>query len=242
MKTSVKKTKPSGLLLGLGILLTLFVSGLLGMKYVSEQDRQAKSAAMLQQYEQESNARAATAESAKQQAAHYKAFSEKAIAITQLKPAFSPDGTAKIKGKVLIFRKMQEAFSSYDLLGFENRSNAQSQQYISQDEDAVKAYGLSFKDLAENLDELATVIQVECHNGDVVGNYGGINGGIPAYSNRCLVSVIDYKTKTIVAQETFENATPEDSIRVRKDQYSEVLMYPYEKIQDYIRQFPRLIT
>jgi hypothetical protein len=239
MKTSVKKNKPSGLLVGLGILLTLFVSGLLGMKYMSEQHRQAKSAAMLQQYEQESNARQAVVESAKQQAAHYKAFSEKAIVITQLKPTFSPDGNGKIKEKVLIFRKMQEAFSSYDMLGFENRSNAQSQQYISQDEDAVKAYGLSLKDLAENLDELATVIQIECHNGDVVANY---DGGIPAYSNRCLVSVIDYKTKTIVAQETFENATPEDSIRVRKDQYSEVLMYPYEKIQDYIKQFPRSAT
>jgi hypothetical protein len=239
MTNDIKKDKPSGLRVGLGILLTLFVTGLSGMNCVSEQHRQAKSAAMLQRYEQESNARDAADKKAKQQADRYKAFSEQAIAVTQLKPAFSMNEAAKIKGKVLIFRKMQEAFSSYDMLGFENRRNAQSQQYISQDEDAVKAYGLGFNDLAENLDELATVIQIECQNGDVIANY---DGGIPAYSNRCLVSVMDYKTKTIVAQETFENATAEDSIRVRKDQYAEVLMYPYEKIQDYIKQFPRSAT
>jgi GYF domain 2 len=227
---------PPGLVVMLGILLTLFTSGMFGMMYISNQHRQAKIAETDRQIEQERNASLAAAENAKKQAAHYKAFADEAIKVARLKPAFKLDENAKIKGKSLIFIKTQEAFSDYTMVGFDNRSNENLQQYISQDESAVKDYGMTFPDLAENLDELATVIQIDCRNGDVVANY---EGGIPAYANRCSVSVIDYKTKTIVAQETFENSTPEDSIRARKDQFSEVLMYPFEKIQNYVKEFPR---
>lgn len=214
-----------------GVVLAIFAISMLGLMYFSERDRQAQiAAADLQRKQELESSMAAT-----KKADRYKAFVDEAISVTKLKPAFKLDKNAKIKGKALIFLKTQEDFP-YKMLGFEVRSNKDLQQYISQDKDAVKDYGMTFPDLADNLDELATVIQIECRNGDVLGNY---EGGIQAYSNRCSVSIIDYKMKTIVAQKTFENRTPEQNIRARKDQSSEVLMYPYEKIQKYIQEFPR---
>jgi hypothetical protein len=226
---------PPGLAVGLGILLAIFASGMLGMMYFSNQARQAKIAETARQQEQELNTSIAATENANKQAAHYKALVDEAVKVPQLKPAFKLDKNAKIKGKVLIFLKTQSDFP-YDMLGFNVRSNKDLQQYISQDEDRIKGYGMTFKDLADNLEELATVIQIECRNGDVVANY---EGGIPAYSNRCSASVIDYKMKTIVAQKTFENRTPKETVRARKNQFSEVLMYPSEKIENYIKEFPR---
>ena len=116
------------------------------------------------------------------------------------------------------------------------RSGEGLQEHISQDEDAVKNYGFTFGDLAENLNDLETLIRVSCQNGKVAGRY---EGGITAISNRCLVSIIDYKTNTVVAQKNFENAKPEDEIKVQKYETQEILAHPYDEIRDYVKKFPR---
>ena len=168
--------------------------------------------------------------------AYYKTFGEKSVELGNLKPQLKLNKIANIKGKVAVLEKTRGDFD-YKLLGFDVRGNENLQQYVSQDEDAVKNYGFMFGDLAENLNDLETLIRVSCQNGKVVGRY---EGGITAISNRCLVSIIDYKTNAVIAQKNFENAKPEDEIKVQKYKTQEILMHPYNEIHAYVKQFARL--
>jgi hypothetical protein len=216
-----------------GAWITLIVSAALLATYQSGQRQQAAIAAANQQREQ-----AAPANPAKnvKDPAYYKAFQDKAIGVTKLKPELSPIEHPKIKGKVLVFERMRDTFP-YEMIGFQVRSNEQLQQYVGNDESAIKNYNLTFNDLAENLAELETVIQVDCDSTDeVVAHY---EGGFDAYASYCLVSMIDYKTKTIVAQETFENRTADDSVRIAKGEVAVFLPVPLTPVRDYLKQFPR---
>lgn len=166
---------------------------------------------------------------------YYKAYNDKTLELSQLKPPLKLDKNAKLKGKVTIISKTQYNFD-FRMIGFETRSNPNLQQYVSNDKTAAQEYGLTFDNLAENLEELDSLVQIICEKGRVVGRY---TGGITAYSNRCQVKLIDYKANAVVAQKTFENSTPEKEITTRKDQTEEVLLYPFAEITKYIKQFPR---
>ncbi len=220
------------LLAGFGVLLIFAVGGIFYFVR-SEQERRR---ANLEDFQPktESNANNANNSSSKNPA-YYKTFAEKSVELGNLKPSLKLDKTTKIKGKVAVLEKTRGDFD-YKLLGFDVRGNEALQQYISQDEDAVKSFGFTFNDLAENLNDLETLIRVSCQNGKVVGRY---EGGITAISNRCLVSIIDYKTNSVVAQKNFENAKPEDEIKVQKYKTQEILMHPYNEIHDYVKQFAR---
>jgi hypothetical protein len=220
-----------GVLLGLGVLVILGAGGIFYAVRFGQNRKEIISEDYKTNAANADNANTANTKNP----AYYKAFAEKSVELSNLKPTLKPDKSAKVKGKVTIIEKTQGNFD-YKMLGFDVRGNENLQQYISQDEDDVKNYNLTFKDLAENLDELDTLIKVDCNKGKVIGRY---EYGITAYSNRCLVSVIDYKAKTIVAQKTFENSKPQEEIKVRKDQLEEILLYPYEDIQNYIKQFPK---
>lgn len=235
---SPPQTKKSGMkvllfaLAGFGLLFIFAIVGIFSFVR-SEQERKRANAEDFQP-KKESNTNN-TINSEGKNPAYYKTFSEKSVELGNLKPSLKLDKTAKIKGKVAILEKTRGEFD-YKLLGFDVRGNESLQQYISQDEDAVKTYGFTFKDLAENLNDLETLIRISCQNGKVVGRY---EGGITAISNRCLVSIIDYKTNAVMAQKTFENAKPEDEIKVQKFKKQEILMHPYNEIRAYVTQFPR---
>jgi hypothetical protein len=166
---------------------------------------------------------------------YYKAYQDKTPELFSLKPSVKLDKAAKLGGKLTIIEKTSYNFDPR-MVGFEVRANPNLQQYVSNDENAIKDYGFTFADLAESLDELDKLIQIDCNKGKVIGRY---EGGITAYSNKCSVNVIDYKTKAIVAQQSFENSTPEKEIRTRKGQTEEVLLYPFAEIRKYIKGFPR---
>ena len=235
---SLQPPKKSGLkvllfvLAGFGALLIFAVGGIFYFVR-SEQERKRANAEDFQP-KTESNVNKAGNSNGKNPA-YYKTFAEKSVELGSLKPSLKLNNAAKIKGKVAVLEKMRGDFD-YKLLGFDSRGNENFQEYISQDEDAVKNFGFTFGDLAENLNDLETLIRVSCQNGRVVGRY---EGGITAISNRCLVSIIDYKTNAVVAQKNFENAKPEAEIKAQKYKTQEVLMYPYSEIRDYVKQFPR---
>lgn len=166
---------------------------------------------------------------------YYKLYKDKVIELSKLKPPVKLDKNAKLKGKLTIIERTNYNFD-FKMVGFEVRGNADLQQYVSNDESAIKEYGLTFTDLAENLNELETLVQVICEKGKILGRY---EGGINAYANRCNVNIIDYKANAIVAQKTFENNKPEKEIKVRKGQTEEVLLYPYAPIREFIKSLPR---
>jgi hypothetical protein len=166
---------------------------------------------------------------------YYKTYQDKTPELFKLKPLVKLDKATKLSGKLTIIEKTSYNFDPR-MVGFEVRANPNLQQYVSNDENAIKDYGFTFADLAESLDELDKLIQIDCNKGKVIGRY---EGGITAYSNKCSVNVIDYKTKAIVAQQSFENSTPEKEIRTRKGQTEEVLLYPFAEIRKYIKSFAR---
>ncbi len=166
---------------------------------------------------------------------YYKAYSDKTIELSRLKPPAKLDKNAKLKGKVTVIERTNYNFE-FKMIGFDVRSNPNLQEYVSNDETAAKDYGLTFADLAESLSELDTLVQVICQKGRVLGRY---SGGINAYANRCNVNVIDYKANAIVAQKTFENNKPEKEIKVRSGQTEEVVIYPYAPIREFIKGLPR---
>ena len=213
----------------------LFILAVGGLVYFvrSEQERKRANAEDFQPKPVTTNSNSNNASG--KNPAYYKTFSEKSVELGNLKPSLKLNSAAKIKGKVAVLEKMRGDFD-YKLLGFDVRGNENLQEYISQDEDAVKNFGFTFNDLAENLNDLETLIRVSCQNGKVVGRY---EGGITAISNRCLVSIIDYKTNTVVAQKNFENAKPEAEIKAQKYKTQEILMYPYSEIRDYVKEFSK---
>lgn len=166
---------------------------------------------------------------------YYKAYNDKKIEFSRLKPPVKLDKDAKLKGKITIIERTSYNFD-FKMIGFDVRSNPNLQEYISNDETAIKDYGLNLTDLAENVDELETLVQIICEKGKVIGRY---TGGIIAYSNRCNVNVIDYKANTIIAQKTFENKKPKEEIKSRSGQTEEVLLYPFAEIRGYIKSLPR---
>lgn len=166
---------------------------------------------------------------------YYKAYSDKTVELAQLKPPVKLDKNAKLKGKVTIIERTNYNFD-FKMVGFDVRSNPNLQQYVSNDETAVREYGLTFNDLAENTNELETLVQVICEKGKVLGRY---TGGITAYANRCNVNVIDYKADAVIAKKIFENNKPQEEIKVRKGQTEEVLLYPFAEIRDFIKSLPR---
>jgi hypothetical protein len=225
---SVEKKKPNllpGLVAAFGILLTIGIVGSFFAMQHSRQQREAKIA----------TDSLAAAENATKAQASYKAFKDKAMAITQLQPDLKLNKDAKVKGKLLIFIRTRED-SPYDMIGFDHRSKNSDPQSLSLDESDIKEYSLKLKDLAENLDEVETVVKIDCGKGEAIARY---DNGLEGYSNRCLVSMIDYKMKTIFAQKTFENVTPEERIPDLKYQSEVVVIYPFAEVSDYVTKFPR---
>jgi hypothetical protein len=230
-----KSKLSTGLSIGLGLVLTI---GAVGSFFAIQHSNQQQKERTAEAYRQRQDADIIATKNIKGPD-YYKAFKEKAIAIPKLKLTLAPSDNAKIKGKVLIFLKRMKDIDYYSMIGLENRDSESLQKFISQDDDNLKDLSLTFQDLADNLEDLETVIQIECNSSeDPIGQYGGSTGGkmdIPAYANLCQVSIIDYKAKTIVAQATFENDQANETASVTKDQLAVVLPPPTQKIRDYIK-------
>jgi hypothetical protein len=235
--TTAHNRPKSKFLAGFSILLAI---GAVGSFFAIQHSTQQQKERSAEAYRRQQDVDAITAKNTKGPD-YYKAFKDKAIEIPKLKLTLAPNENAKIKGKVLVFLKRMKEIELYNIIGFENRGNESLQKYISQDDNELKDLGLTFQDLADNLEELETVIKIECSSSeDPIGQYKNSNGGsadIPAYADLCLVSIIDYKTKIIVAQDTFENSELSETVSISKDQLAVAVGPPTEKIRNYIKSF-----
>ncbi len=95
-------------------------------------------------------------------------------------------------------------------------------------------YGFPDAKFTYKPEEWGTLIRILCSKGSLIGKVGNIT----EYSNKCEVSLIEYKSLTVFAQQTFENKTLDQS--VPKDNYPVewVVPRPKQEIESYLNNFP----
>ncbi|GEM_PF-5086371 len=154
----------------------------------------------------------------------FNALKLKAEELAAMSPPLRLDPNATIKGKVAVVEKDQYGASVKGFYYSENK-------YMDSE---IESYGLSKQRMATNPGEIDTLIQVVCRKGKYVGRY---EGGITAYANDCKVSIIDYRTPAVIAQQTFTNDKPEKSISSTYDGGEYILLKP-NGVEEYAASFP----
>ena len=95
-------------------------------------------------------------------------------------------------------------------------------------------YGFPYDKRAAQPEELETLVRIVCAQGNSIGKIGKET----EYASKCEVSLIDYKTLTVIAQKTIENKTLDES---RKDSPADggwIVAPPKKEIEDYLKSFP----
>lgn len=98
-----------------------------------------------------------------------------------------------------------------------------------------ESFGFPYERIAQKPEELETVFRIVCVRGSLIGKVEKTT----QYSSRCEVSLIDYKTLSVLAQKTIENRTPEETGAARSSESSRwVVGPPKQEIEGYLKSFP----
>jgi hypothetical protein len=126
---------------------------------------------------------------------------------------------AGLKGKIKFARQYEES-------GF-----SQTRVKI----DGYLGSSFPFDKLTTNPEELETLVKIVCGKGDKIGQ----SGRTTQYSNRCEISLIDYKTLTVVSQKIVENKTL-DTNPSAKDANVKIWVtkLPEAEIENYLKSLP----
>jgi len=139
--------------------------------------------------------------------------------LIRLPTTVSLKSDAALKGKIKLARQYEEADISQAPVIIDG--------YLSSIFPSAK--------LAAKPEELETLIKIVCGRGDKIGQ----TGKTAQYSNRCVISLIDYKALTVVAQKTIENRSLDDNpsaesagVRIW------VTKFPSAEIESYLKSLP----
>ena len=89
--------------------------------------------------------------------------------------------------------------------------------------------------LATKPEDLETLVKIVCGKGDKIGQ----TGKTAQYSNRCVVSLVDYKSLTVVAQKTIENRSLDDNPSATSAGVKIwVTKFPNAEIESYLKSLP----
>ena len=92
-----------------------------------------------------------------------------------------------------------------------------------------------FAKVTNNPEELETLVKIVCGKGDKIGQ----TGKTAQYSNRCEVSLVDYKTLTVISQKTIENKTLNDSPTAKNAGVKIwVTKFPKAELEEYLKSLP----
>jgi hypothetical protein len=131
--------------------------------------------------------------------------------------SLKPD--AALKGKIKLARQYEEADISQAPVLIDG--------YLSSIFPSAK--------LAAKPEELETLVKIVCGRGDKIGQ----TGKTAQYSNRCVVSLIDYKSLTVVAQKTIENRSLDDNPSAESAGVKIwVTKFPNAEIESYLKSLP----
>lgn len=96
-------------------------------------------------------------------------------------------------------------------------------------------YGFPYEKIAQKPEELETLVKVTCVKGSQIGK----TGKVPLFSSRCEVSLIDYKTLSVIAQKTFENKILDEHTSNISDTFSAwIVDPPKQEIENYLKGLP----
>ena len=127
---------------------------------------------------------------------------------------------ATMKGKIKVVDKYEEG-EIHGWLPYTKLSN-------------IETYGLPSQKFTYNPEELETLIRVVCTKGSPIGKAGNWT----EYSNKCEVSLIDYKSLSVFAQKTFENKELEPNVTEGSLPVNWVVKRPKQEIEGYLKSFP----
>ena len=138
--------------------------------------------------------------------------------LIRLPTTVSLKSDAALKGKIKLARQYEEADISQSPVIIDWYSSINS--IFPSDKFASKP------------DELETLVKIVCARGDKIGQ----SGKTTQYSNRCEVSLIDYKTLTVVAQKIIENKALDDNPSAKSAGVKIwVTKFPKEEIENYLK-------
>lgn len=141
------------------------------------------------------------------------------------------DPAAKIRGKISLITKSET--QSVGIVGFNYNGDNYS-------EGSLGVYGFKKEDLAVKPDEIQTVILKACDKGKQIGRYTAGDGSkIPAYALDCRVSIIDYRSLTVIAQKKFSGKQTFDEVETSKTATEWIAPEPSVDMFNFIEKFPR---
>jgi hypothetical protein len=133
------------------------------------------------------------------------------------------DASRRIDGKVMIAtRKLYGEVSpfNYQLFGF-------TANYPN--------YGFNYDQVTTRSADLKTLIRILCRTGDRIGKVENTT----QFSNKCEVSIVDYRSLTVFAQKTIENKTLSQTARKEDFPLDWVVEMPEKEIGEYLGSIPR---
>lgn len=101
--------------------------------------------------------------------------------------------------------------------------------------DAYTENTLPFSKATTKPAELETLVKIVCGKGDKIGQFGKTT----QYSSRCEISVIDYKTLTVIAQKTVENRTVDENPSAKDAARVWVTNFPKAEVENYLNSLPQ---
>lgn len=83
-------------------------------------------------------------------------------------------------------------------------------------------------------EELGTLVRILCSQGSLIGKVDKVT----EYSSKCEVSLIDYKSLTVFAQQTVENKSLEQNVPNSSSPGEWIVSIPKQEIARYLKSFP----
>ncbi len=156
----------------------------------------------------------------------YKPFLELAGELARISYPVNINQNAGLKGKIAVALKNAQGRS--ELKGFD----VFGKEIYSYD---LEKWGVSKEKMAEKPEEIETLIQINCNKGDKIGAVRRTT----VFSNKCEVSVVDYKTSTTIFQKSFENKEMEKDVDTDVYPSGYIVIYPMFEIEEFIKGFPK---
>jgi hypothetical protein len=148
-------------------------------------------------------------------------LSEKELLRIPVKTELDPN--RRISGKVMIAtRKLSGEISPFNYQLFSYSSNYPN-------------YGFNYDQVTTRSSDLNTLIRIMCVKGDRIGKVENTT----QFSNKCDVSIVDYKSLTVFAQKSVENKTLSQTARKSDSPLDWVVEMPEKDIGEYIASIPR---
>ena len=206
------------LLLGFGVLILVGAIGIAAIFMMSRSNRSAETS-NLSNNNLNSNSSNVNSTNSNARVPNSAELNDKLKEFAKLKPPVKLEKTPILKGKVIVVEQ-------------KNRENEYTLRMPSTTD--MTNYGISDNQIAVNLAELDTLVQIICGKGRSIGKYGPRMAYIQAYSNICNVSIIDYRASKTFAQKSFVNQKKPKTINVLDGENEFILDAPMEEVEKYL--------